>query len=61
MFSLSQILECVTVNLTLVYALFSYATLKHRDLNKILVSQLYCAVMCAGLCLPCRGSWGPVE
>jgi len=36
---LTVILECVTVNLTLVYALFSYATLKHRDLNKILVNM----------------------
>ena len=38
--SLAQIMECVTVNLTLVYAVFSYTTLKRKDLNKILVCCL---------------------
>ena len=31
-------MECVTVNLTLVYALFAYSTIKQKDINSILVS-----------------------
>lgn len=35
---LSQILECVTVNLTLLYALLAYSSLKQRDFRGVYVS-----------------------
>ena len=33
----SQILECVAINVTLVYALLAYANIKQKDLGNILV------------------------
>ena len=35
-----QILECVTINLTLVYAALAYANIKKTDVGNILVSQV---------------------
>ena len=41
-----QILECVSVNLTLVYALLAYSSLKQKSFIGILVSPNYHHILC---------------
>lgn len=37
-----QILECITVNLTLVYALLAYSSIHQKDFNTLLVHKTIC-------------------
>ena len=40
-----QILECVAVNLTLIYALLAYSAIKQKDFSTVYVSELLCMHM----------------
>ena len=41
-----QIMECVVVNLTIVYALLAYSSIKQKDFNNVYVSVCVCVCVC---------------
>ena len=40
----TQVLECVTINLTFVYALFAYVHIKQTNVNRLMVGWLLIAL-----------------
>ena len=49
--SIIQILECVAVNLTLIYALLAHSAIKQKDFSTVYVSKLHCICMAVQIAL----------